>query len=552
MPMLVRALALVGLLGAAPTVAQTESPLAPVDTSSPSATLASFNSGLEGIEQKFIAYRDAPTRANFIALVQGTERIRRLFDVSEVPPAIRFKTAGEATAFLIDILNRLPVTPPQEIPGTPGHDWGTLPASWTIPGTEIRIARQKEGPRAGEYLFDTATVERLPEFHARIIGLPPVRPTQYRSWREEQIRLTGPLFPNAITRNIPEPLRQPVLDTPLWKVAFVVLASLLLAGALYAWTGLASRFRSGAAPVRNLLWQMTTPILMAVLVVVAGGFFLVEVNLSGLFAMGVTELGTVLLYLAGAWAAWIACFLVAESIIASPRFPDDSFDAHLLRLTARVGSPIAAGAVLVYGANTVGVPALGLVAGLGVGGIALALAAQSTIENLIGGLTIFADRPFRVGDTIQFTGGSGRVEAIGPRSTRIRRLDGAMTTVPNGDLAKMHITNPSRRTRCLFKQKFGLPPNTEADVLRRLLEALRAELAAQPLLEKTPGWPRVRLTGYSTIAIDIEVTAYVLTTSWDEFLAVQERLILRTTEIIASLGIAVGTPAAMPVSAKPG
>ena len=152
-------------------------------------------------------------------------------------------------------------------------------------------------------------------------------------------------------------------------------------------------------------------------------FIRTQVNVSGDFGIGESFAATIGLYVAAAWAAWIACFLVVEAIIASPSIPDNSYDAHLLRLTARVGAILAAGAVIVYGATDIGIPALGLLAGLGVGGFALALASQSTVENLFGGVSIFADRPFRVGDFIRFGDGAGRSR----RSGRARAVSGRST-----------------------------------------------------------------------------------------------------------------------------
>lgn len=102
----------------------------------------------------------------------------------------------------------------------------------------------------------------------------------------------------------------------------------------------------------------------------------------------------------------------------------------MLRLVARVVGVLVSVAILLWAANEIAIPAAGMLAGLGVGGFALALAAQSTVENLFGGVSIFADRPFRVGDFIHYGDSDGIVEMIGPRSTRIRGLDGTLTTVP--------------------------------------------------------------------------------------------------------------------------
>ena len=216
------------------------------------------------------------------------------------------------------------------------------------------------------------------------------------------------------------------------------------------------------------------------MIYVSTWFIRTQVNVSGDFGIGESIAATIGLYVAAAWAAWIACFFVVEAIIASPCIPNNSYDAHLLRLTARLAAVLAAGAVLVYGANDIGIPALGLLAGLGVGGVALALASQSTVENLFGGVSIFADRPFRVGDFIRFGDESGTVEAVGPRSSRVRGLDGTLTTVPNGDLAKMHVTNFSMRNKCLFLHTVGLRYETSPDQFEWLLAGVAANPHGHP------------------------------------------------------------------------
>lgn len=192
-------------------------------------------------------------------------------------------------------------------------------------------------------------------------------------------------------------------------------------------------------------------------------------------------------YFALAWTALLAGRLVAELVVALPAIPDQSYDAHLLRLVARVSGLLAAGGVVIYGADKIGIPALGIIAGVGVGGVALALAAQSTIENLLGGISIFVDRPFRIGNFIQYGSNSGVVEAIGPRSSRIRGLDGTLTTVPNADLAKMHIVNFSLRDKCLFVQVLGLRYETTRLQVEWILDTTEKRLLAHPIVESRMG-----------------------------------------------------------------
>jgi MscS family membrane protein len=176
-----------------------------------------------------------------------------------------------------------------------------------------------------------------------------------------------------------------------------------------------------------------------------------------------------------------------------------------------------------------------------IGGIALALAAQSTVENLLGGVTIFADRPFRVGDEISFGGNSGKVEAIGPRSTRIRGPDGTVTSVPNAGLAKTSLTNVSARPSSVFRHRISLPGDVPSRRLEALLTELRQHVGAHPLVEESPGLPRVRVVGFGADGrmIEIEVFARILTTNTAEFLEAQEALILDIIRGVEACGIEV-------------
>ncbi|QDY70425.1 mechanosensitive ion channel family protein [Qingshengfaniella alkalisoli] len=360
-------------------------------------------------------------------------------------------------------------------------------------------------------------MRRLPEFHAQIIDYPPLQAVQYLSWRDEQIRFTGPYIPYSVVEKLPELLHGLVCGTPTWKVMLVLVFWTLLLFVMIFWSRLVSRLGAERSAVWGLALRLTTPLVLSMFATAMHGFMRTQINLSGSFAEAMDLWATGLVYIGLAWVAWLAVFLAFETIIALPAIPDDSHDAHLLRLLARVGSLLASVAVPVWGASDLGIPALGLVAGLGVGGFAHALAAQSTVENLFGGVSIFADRPFRVGDIILYGGSTGIVGAIGPRSSRIRGLDGTLTTVPSGALAKMHITNYSTRDKCLFRQVIGLGYETSPAQFEWLLAQIRKHVSAHPLVEEDEaGMPRARILGFADSAIEVEVRANVMASNWEE------------------------------------
>jgi MscS family membrane protein len=124
---------------------------------------------------------------------------------------------------------------------------------------------------------------------------------------------------------------------------------------------------------------------------------------------------------------------------------DKSFDTSIVHLATRIVSASAALGIVIYGISAAGVPVYGIIAGFGVGGLAVALAAKPTLENILAGVILFLDGSIKVGDTIDSSPLSGTVEDIGMRSTRIRAEDGSLITVTNSELADKVIRNVSRR-----------------------------------------------------------------------------------------------------------
>jgi MscS family membrane protein len=511
-----------------------------LDASSPAATLHAFDTETQRIEALYRSYRAAPITATELAMAAAFLRIGdHLFDLHEIPPATRLKTGAAMVGYLADILGRLPAIPPASIPGGAGWPGTGLPARWTIPGTEMRIVRLADGPRTGDYVFSAETVARLPQFHAQVAGMPTLQPGPLGEWTTTQQRFVGPWLARLPLEMLPAPFWVPLLGTPAWKILVILVVAVVVLAAVLRWS-LVVRRRTAAAPAwRRHALRLTVPGLLAALVVLGHGFIVWQLVPAQQVASAETILATIALYLAAAWAAVRACWLLAEAIIASPAFPDGTYDAHLVRIVARVGSLLSAGAIILYGANDIGVPALGLLAGVSIGGIALALAAQSTVENLFGGISIFADRPFRVGDQIRFGANSGTVEAVGPRSTRIRGADGTLTTVPNADLAKTQVVNVSARPSSLFQHRISLPARLTSTQLEALLADLRRRVAAHPMVETGPGQPRVRVVGFGAGTRDIEVEVYarIMTTATAAFLEAQEALILDILRSVEASGM---------------
>jgi len=188
-----------------------------------------------------------------------------------------------------------------------------------------------------------------------------------------------------------------------------------------------------------------------------------------------------------------------------------------------------------------GVDITAAVAGLGIGSIAIAFAAQKTLENLLGGISILGDQVIRVGEVCRIGEDIGTVEDISLRSTRIRTLAGTLLSVPNGQLANMNLENISRRQKTLFEARIGLRSGTSPEQLRSVLEQTRALLLGHPKVD--PDLARVHFVEFGESSLDIEIDCLLLTGTRAEFLDIREQLLLQIMELVTGLGVEFATPA---------
>jgi MscS family membrane protein len=190
--------------------------------------------------------------------------------------------------------------------------------------------------------------------------------------------------------------------------------------------------------------------------------------------------------------------------------------------------------------SELGYPVASLVAGLGIGGLAVALAAQKTLENLFGALALGADQPFREGDFVSAEGLTGTIESIGLRSTRIRTLERTLISIPNGKLAEMRLESFAARDRLRLACMLGLVFGTTEQQLRQVLEGVERVLRAHPKL-----WPEgvtVRLKEIGAFSLNVEVNAWFATTNWDEFMLIREETLLAFLKVIETAGTALAMP----------
>lgn len=173
-------------------------------------------------------------------------------------------------------------------------------------------------------------------------------------------------------------------------------------------------------------------------------------------------------------------------------------------------------------------------AALGIGGIALALGAQKTMENFVGSVTLLADQPIRVGDYCKVGETAGTVESIGMRSTRIRTAERTVVTIPNGEFSSTRIENFAPRDRFLFTTILDMRYETTPDQVRFLLVELRSILYSHPKIAQDTA--RIRFVGFGDWSLKLEVYTYITGANYDEFLEIREDIMLRMMDVIKLSG----------------
>jgi MscS family membrane protein len=187
-----------------------------------------------------------------------------------------------------------------------------------------------------------------------------------------------------------------------------------------------------------------------------------------------------------------------------------------------------------------GVDTTAALAGLGIGGVALALGAQKSIDNLLGAVTLLSDRALAVGDFCRVSNRVGWVEDVTLRSVRLRTLDQTLLSIPAGMLSQDSIENFATRSKILMQTTLRLRYGTSVDQVQEILDRIRHVLADHPQIIKDDA--RIRLTNFGAEAIELELFAYVNTPDFAEFLSIRESLLLQIAGIVESAGSEFARP----------
>lgn len=239
-------------------------------------------------------------------------------------------------------------------------------------------------------------------------------------------------------------------------------------------------------------------------------------------------------------ALFRAIQVISGVIVASPWAKSHPASRSLVPLGARTANVVLVAVAVIAVLSEFGYPVTSLIAGLGIGGLAIALAGQKTMEHLFGAFAIGLDQPFRQGDWISLDGVQGSVEQIGLRSTRIRTMDRTLISIPNGKVAEMRVESYAARERIRFACELGLEYRTTAAQMHAVLAGLERVLREHPKSWKESLWVRFKALGDS--ALVLEVNAWFETTDWSEFMLIRQEVLLKFMEVVEKAGTGFAFP----------
>jgi MscS family membrane protein len=240
------------------------------------------------------------------------------------------------------------------------------------------------------------------------------------------------------------------------------------------------------------------------------------------------------------WIAFRLCTPVTEllrDIMAKSDAALATQFVPILRSTLQVAIILIGGIMILQNS---GYEVSSLLAGLGIGGLAIALAAQETISNIFGTLVMFTDKPFKIGDWVQFRDVDGDVESIGFRSTRVRTWAKSIKVIPNKMLTSEVIENwsvmPKRRVRMTIGVQYDSPPEKVEELTKRIY----ALLQSHPRINQE--YMIVAFSDFGPSSLDIFIYYFTTVTAWKDYMHIRQEMNLGIMKIVEELGLSFAFP----------
>ncbi|MGO8821757.1 MAG: mechanosensitive ion channel family protein [Desulfomonilaceae bacterium] len=480
-------------------------PLEPVDVSSPRATLESFVKNNSKGAAAYMAGNLKEARLRVKNLLQCLNLDQELPDLKQ---AIGFETI----LYLVEILHRIEMPLYTDIPDLKAVQDQKI-TSWTIPYTPITIGLVKSQSSTGHFLFTPDTVKQAPELYHRVKDLPYLWGTEGMGAYTELTSRGGLFITRKFINLLPGWAIRHFGGLRLWQ--WIGLTLFFLGGIfttlltyIYgrkALEKLDRKFHSGFKHSVGGLFLPVGLILFAKIGLwyIIYGLHIFNANIYMPIALGLL----LILYIGGIWLVGAVIYRISEAVIFLGGFAKGGMDTQLIRLGFQILTLMIVGLLAIDFGARLGLPTYSMVTGLGIGGLAVALAGREALSNLIGTVMIILDQPFKPGDYIEVGSDEhGTVAEVGFRSTRIRTRDGILISIPNSTVANMKIVNQSApvtvsRVHVPVGVAYGSDP-------KEVEEALLTVAANSEHVTSTPP-PSVRFLGFGDSALNFSLLCWI-------------------------------------------
>lgn len=499
------------------------SPLLPVKTDSPRATMQSFMEAMNDYKQGVEENNEAKENRIYDAI--------RTLNLDAITHTDKMEFGKRTAIYLKETMDRVIVINYDLIPSDESLE-GLK--KWRLKDTEIRIQRISEGEREGEYLFSKDTILRAKNFFHKVKNLP---------YLEESGQGAGFKTP-WYERQMPPWVSETTFYIPNWQI-LGVLIFLLLGFAVKEITRLllhqlqrltdkskntwddqiiAATEMSAGHVAKTLFWILGIRLLNFE----GNAFLLFDMFLKLLVSYHLIKLAYQLVDVLSAYL---------ETKAKKTEFPLDDQLIPMIRKSLRLFTVIFG---ILIAIQNLGVNVMSVLAGLGLGGLAFALAAKDTCANLFGSIMILMDKPFRVGDWITVNGVDGTVEEIGFRSTKVRTFHSSLVSIPNSVLANTNIDNMGRRKHRRVKAMLGLTYSTSSQQMETFLEGVKEIVLANPYTVKDNF--HVVFHSYGDFSLNVLLYCFLDVKDWAQEMVERQNLYLAILNLADEVGVEFAFP----------
>ena len=502
-----------------------ENPLIPVKLDSPRDTIKSYmlamNDYKAGVKT---GQKDKRDRIN--------DAIRCL-NLDNIPFVLRKEKGGEAAILLKEVIDRVIVIDVNLVPDDIGDRNNPL-QKWRLKDTEITISRVKKGEREGDYLFSVDTVSRAPEFFEKVKHLPYLKKSGGGAlYKEPWVESKLPHW--ALEKTIL------LLNWQWLGILISIFSGLVIKRLIEIQIHLLKKFtqKTKFDWDDKIIYAFDRPAGL----IGASGFWIISIfilKFEGTPQLILMNFVQVIFSISLIWLIYNSVDVLTEYLMHLSSKTGSKLDDQLVPLIQRALKMFVVVFGVLVSCQNLGFNVMSVLAGLGLGGLAFALAAKDTCANFFGSIMILLDRPFNIGDWVIIGKTEGSVEEIGFRSTRIRTFYDSLITVPNSILANADIDNMGQRNYRRIKAFFGLTYDTPPEKMEAFLEGVKNIVEANPYTRKD--YYHVVFNGYGNFSLDVMLYCFLKVPDWAAELVQRQNIYLEILRLAEKIGVDFAFP----------